>query len=74
MLSFRSENPFCKISGWDNSKEFGEKESFSGQEESLSATSVVLGSNGGGRSVVRLEKLPYVEKIPPYTTWIFLDK
>ncbi|ONK63581.1 uncharacterized protein A4U43_C07F16730 [Asparagus officinalis] len=74
-LSFRLASPLCKINGWDCSKEFGEMEIFNCQEEMLSsAASLVYGNNGGGRSVVKLVKLPYVEKISPYTTWIFLDK
>lgn len=68
LLSFRLRNALCKIGGWESSKEFGEKEGCISQEE------VMVGSNGGGKSVVRLIKLPYVEKIPPYTSWIFLDK
>ena len=76
VLSFRLGNPICKISGWESSKEFGEREIFYSQEEisTSSSSSAVFWSNGGGRSVVRLVKLPNVERIPPYTTWIFLDK
>lgn len=71
-LSFKMGHPLCMIDGWEGTREVGE-ESFNGEEEMSSLGSLVFMSNGG-TSVVRLIKLPYVEKIPPYTTWIFLDK
>ncbi|KAJ6807670.1 histone-lysine N-methyltransferase EZ3 isoform X2 [Iris pallida] len=75
-LSYRLGDALCRIGGWEPSKELAaEKEGVNVQEENPSTSSVVFGGgNGGGRSVVRLVKLPYVEKIPPYTTWIFLDR
>ncbi|KAH9314284.1 hypothetical protein KI387_022911 [Taxus chinensis] len=51
----------------------GEKENVNCLEESLSASSI-SGSNCGGKNGVRPIKLPEVHKIPPYTTWIFLDR
>lgn len=54
----------------------GERDTMYVQEENLAAGTLVLSSSGGAaqRTVVRFVKLPLVERIPPYTTWIFLDK
>ncbi|TVU47308.1 hypothetical protein EJB05_06903 [Eragrostis curvula] len=54
----------------------GEREVVCAQEENLSAGTLVLSSSGcaAHKTVVRFVKLPLVERIPPYTTWIFLDK
>ncbi|KAI3807863.1 hypothetical protein L1987_23799 [Smallanthus sonchifolius] len=38
------------------------------------AVSVLLGSSIAVKNVVRPIRLPEVKKLPPYTTWIFLDK
>ncbi|WOL18379.1 hypothetical protein Cni_G27174 [Canna indica] len=74
LLSSRMGNAPCTLNGWDVLNGSGEKEVMHSQEEVLSSGTVVVGSNDGNKSVVRLLKLPFVEKIPPYTTWIFLDK
>jgi histone-lysine N-methyltransferase EZH2 len=64
--------------GWDSASGPGERELVHVQEENLVAGTLVLSSSGGSgashRTVVQLVKLPVVDKIPPYTTWIFLDK
>ncbi|TVU42283.1 hypothetical protein EJB05_08679, partial [Eragrostis curvula] len=54
----------------------GEREVVYAQEENLLAGTLVLSSSGCAthKTVVRFVKLPLVERIPPYTTWIFLDK
>ncbi|XP_058084256.1 histone-lysine N-methyltransferase EZ1 isoform X2 [Magnolia sinica] len=70
MLSFRIESALCKLGGSDAGP--GDKENVIIQEEVLS--SIVFANNGGGNSPFQLIKLPNVEKIPPYTTWIFLSK
>ncbi|XP_062211017.1 histone-lysine N-methyltransferase EZ3-like isoform X2 [Phragmites australis] len=46
------------------------------EEENMAAGTLVPSSSCGAahRTVVRFVKLPLVERIPPYTTWIFLDK
>ncbi|RLN19692.1 histone-lysine N-methyltransferase EZ3 isoform X3 [Panicum miliaceum] len=46
------------------------------QEENPAAGTLVLSGSGGAaqRTVVRFVKLPLIDRIPPYTTWIFLDK
>ncbi|CAN6289666.1 unnamed protein product [Urochloa humidicola] len=54
----------------------GERDMVYVQEENPAAGTLVLSGSGGAaqRTVVRLVKLPLIERIPPYTTWIFLDK
>ncbi|XP_042425054.1 histone-lysine N-methyltransferase EZ3-like isoform X1 [Zingiber officinale] len=74
MLSSRMGNALCTLSGWDVLNGTGEKEVLHIQEEIQPSGTLVIGNNGGNKSVLRLLKLPFVEKIPPYTTWIFLDK
>lgn len=51
----------------------GDKENLNCQEEGSNASSI-FGSNCGGKNGVRSYKLPEVQQIPPYTTWIFLDR
>jgi len=73
MLTLRIENALCKLSGLDPTS--GDKETVNCQEESCSSLSTInFGSSSGGKSIVRPIKLPFVEMIPPYTTWIFLDR
>lgn len=38
------------------------------------STAVLLGSNVAVKNAVRPVKLPEVKRLPPYTTWIFLDR
>ncbi|KAF7828711.1 Histone-lysine N-methyltransferase CLF [Senna tora] len=52
----------------------GDRESNGFQEESHSSTAVLLGSNVAVKNAVRPVKLPEVKRLPPYTTWIFLDR
>ncbi|CAL4914067.1 unnamed protein product [Urochloa decumbens] len=54
----------------------GERDMVYVQEENPAAGTLVLSGSGGAtqRTVLRLVKLPLIERIPPYTTWIFLDK
>lgn len=74
MLSVRMGSPLYKLTGSDVSNGFVEKEYLHIQEENLSLGTVLFGTNGNGKATVRLVKLPFVNKIPPYTAWIFLDK
>nr|XP_029122773.1 histone-lysine N-methyltransferase CLF isoform X3 [Elaeis guineensis] len=73
LLTKRQDDALCMLSSLELSG--GEKDSSSCQEESSYASSIVLiGTNYGGKSTVRPIKLPEVLKLPPYTTWIFLDR
>ncbi|XP_006651312.1 histone-lysine N-methyltransferase EZ1 isoform X1 [Oryza brachyantha] len=76
-LSQRAAEGRRRLVGWDSASGSGERELVHLQEENLAAGTLVLSSSGSGashRTVVQLVMLPVVEKIPPYTTWIFLDK
>ncbi|XP_073098811.1 histone-lysine N-methyltransferase CLF isoform X3 [Elaeis guineensis] len=73
LLTRRQDDALCTLNSVELSG--GEKDGSSCQEESSYASStVILGSNFGGKNAVRPIKLPEVPKLPPYTTWIFLDR
>ena len=44
------------------------------QEDGHEPSAVLLGSNVAVRNAVRPIKLPEAKTLPPYTTWIFLDR
>ncbi|KAJ0754117.1 putative [histone H3]-lysine(4) N-trimethyltransferase chromatin remodeling SET family [Helianthus annuus] len=46
----------------------------SNSQEDGHASAVLLGSSIAVKNAVRPIKLPEVKKLPPYTTWIFLDR
>lgn len=60
MLTLRIESALCKLSGLDSTS--GDKET------------VICHEEGSNSSWIRPIKLPFVQVIPPYTTWIFLDR
>ncbi|XP_019423348.1 PREDICTED: histone-lysine N-methyltransferase CLF-like [Lupinus angustifolius] len=52
----------------------GDTESNGYHEDSHGSTAVLLGSNVAVKNAVRPIKLPEVKRLPPYTSWIFLDR
>eukprot|EP00252_Welwitschia_mirabilis_P022297 TRINITY_DN5995_c0_g1_i2.p1 TRINITY_DN5995_c0_g1~~TRINITY_DN5995_c0_g1_i2.p1 ORF type:complete len:951 (+),score=216.84 TRINITY_DN5995_c0_g1_i2:303-3155(+) len=73
MLTLRAKNALCKLSGLDATP--GDKENVSCLEEASSASStIIFGSSSGGTSIVPPIKLSRVEKLPRYTSWIFLER
>lgn len=73
MFTLRIESAHCKLS--DSDLMLGDKDNVNCQEEGSSASSTVIyGSSSGCKSIVRAIKIPFVERIPPYTAWIFLDR
>ncbi|XP_020090394.1 histone-lysine N-methyltransferase EZ1 isoform X2 [Ananas comosus] len=73
LLTRRQDDALCTLNSLELSA--GEKDSTSCQEESSYTSSVVLlGGNVGGKNAIRPIKLLEVAKLPPYTTWIFLDR
>ncbi|OIW10951.1 hypothetical protein TanjilG_22758 [Lupinus angustifolius] len=52
----------------------GDRESNGYLEDNHGSTAVLLGSNVAVKNAVRPIKLPAVTRLPPYTTWIFLDR
>lgn len=72
MLSNKMVNSLHNFCAWDWANGSCDKDGHS-QEESFSAGTLMLG-NSGQKTFVQFVKLPFVERIPPYTSWIFLDK
>lgn len=58
-------------SGIDSSD--GDRDSHSSQEDGYAFTAV-QGSTNSSKNVLRPIKLVEVKRLPPYTTWIFLDR
>ncbi|KAL6530151.1 hypothetical protein OROMI_028796 [Orobanche minor] len=52
----------------------GDNESCNSQEDGYAPSAILLGSSIAVKNAVRPIKLPEVKTIPPYTTWIFLDR
>lgn len=57
-----------------NGIDVSEGENDQSQEDGHASSAVLLGSNVAVRNAVRPIKLPEVKRLPPYTTWIFLDR
>ncbi|KAK7245428.1 hypothetical protein RIF29_40274 [Crotalaria pallida] len=57
-----------------NASSNGDAESNGYHEDDHGSTAVLLGSNVAVKNAVRPIKLPEVQRLPPYTTWIFLDR
>ncbi|KAJ8620482.1 hypothetical protein MRB53_029011 [Persea americana] len=68
MLSFRIESTLHRSSD----PEPADKESVPCQE--VLPAAIVFGNDNDGESLIHFIKLPYIEKIQRYTTWIFLSR
>jgi histone-lysine N-methyltransferase EZH2 len=64
------------VGNWSNTDESGDKDGKSGPDESNveKHMPIIFGSCLAGKTAVRPVKLPKVENVPPYTTWIYLDR
>lgn len=51
-----------------------DKDSHGSEEDGNTSTAVLLGSSIPVKNAVRPIKLPEVKRLPPYTSWIFLDR
>ena len=69
LLTKRQKDALGMQNGIDVSN--GDKDGYSYQEPS---TAVLMGSSIPVKNAVRPIKLTEVKKLPPYTTWIFLDR
>ncbi|KAK5793017.1 histone-lysine N-methyltransferase CLF-like [Gossypium arboreum] len=69
LLTKRQKDALGMQNGIDASN--GDKDGYSYQEPS---TAVLMGSSIPVKNAVRPIKLTEVKKLPPYTTWIFLDR
>ncbi|KAJ4966844.1 hypothetical protein NE237_018693 [Protea cynaroides] len=72
LLTKRQTDALGMLNGLDVNN--GEKDNSSFQEEVHASSSVLLGTSSGSKSAVCPIKLPEVKTLPPYTTWIFLDR
>ncbi|WCJ31189.1 Histone-lysine N-methyltransferase CLF [Euphorbia peplus] len=74
LLTKRQNDALGMHCGIDSSN--GERDSDVSQEDghASSAVLLVLGSSIPVKNAVRPIKLPEVKRLPPYTTWIFLDR
>lgn len=52
----------------------GDRDSDNYLEDAHASSAVLLGSSIPVKNHVRPIKLPGVKRLPPYTTWIFLDR
>lgn len=52
----------------------GDSDGNSSQEDGYASSAILLGSSIAVKNAVRPIKLPEVKRLPPYTTWIFLDR
>ncbi|XP_071915406.1 histone-lysine N-methyltransferase CLF isoform X2 [Coffea arabica] len=52
----------------------GDSDGNSPQEDGYASSAILLGSSIAVKNAVRPIKLPEVKRLPPYTTWIFLDR
>ncbi|KAL6898089.1 hypothetical protein ACP4OV_006685 [Aristida adscensionis] len=75
LLTKRQDDAVCTMHSNNIETFLSEKDGGNCQDEgSLSTSSVIVGGSLGAKSAIRPIKLPEVSKIPPYTTWIFLDR
>ncbi|KAL6902261.1 hypothetical protein ACP4OV_005137 [Aristida adscensionis] len=75
-LSQRAAEAYFRLVGSDLPNGTAEREVvYVQQEENTSAGLLVPSTSGvaAQKTIVRFVKLPLAERIPPYTTWIFLD-
>ncbi|KAA8531679.1 hypothetical protein F0562_006604 [Nyssa sinensis] len=72
LLTKRQKDAIDMQNGIDTSN--GEKDSSSSQEDGHASSAILLGSSIAVKNAVRPIKLMEVKKLPPYTTWIFLDR
>ncbi|KAK9166256.1 hypothetical protein Scep_001447 [Stephania cephalantha] len=74
LLTKRQEDAVCMLNRCDLTTGGGEKEGVDQEEDIHNSSAVRLGCNFGAKNSVRPGRLPEVKKLPPYTTWIFLDR
>ncbi|XP_057491757.1 histone-lysine N-methyltransferase CLF-like isoform X1 [Actinidia eriantha] len=72
LLTKRQKDAIDMQNGIDISNE--DKDSSSSQEDGNTSSAILLGSSIAVKNAVRPIKLTEVKKLPPYTTWIFLDR
>lgn len=72
LLSKRQKDALDMQNGIDTSN--GDDDSNSSEDDGYATSAILLGSSIAVKNAVRPIKLPEVKRIPPYTSWIFLDR
>ncbi|XP_060187683.1 histone-lysine N-methyltransferase CLF isoform X2 [Lycium barbarum] len=72
LLSKRQKDAIDMQNGIDTSN--GDDDSNSSEDDGYATSAILLGSSIAVKNAVRPIKLPEVKRIPPYTSWIFLDR
>lgn len=72
LLSKRQKDAIDMQNGIDTSN--GDDDSNSSEDDGYATSAILLGSSIAVKNAVRPIKLPEEKRIPPYTTWIFLDR
>jgi [histone H3]-lysine27 N-trimethyltransferase EZH2 len=71
-LTKRQDDARCAMHGLD--VYHADKDDGNSQDENSFTSNGILDGNLGVKNVIHAIKVPEVEKLPPYTTWIFLDR
>ncbi|KAF9623068.1 hypothetical protein IFM89_036204 [Coptis chinensis] len=71
-LSKRQQDALCMFNGTDVNN--GGKDSNGCEVDSSPSSAILLGASFGAKNVIPPIRLPEVKKLPPYTTWMFLDR
>ncbi|XP_055825652.1 histone-lysine N-methyltransferase CLF isoform X2 [Solanum dulcamara] len=72
LLSKRQKDAIDMQNGIDTSN--ADDDSNSSEDDGYATSAILLGSSIAVKNAVRPIKLPEVKRIPPYTSWIFLDR
>jgi len=72
LLSKRQKDALDMQNGVDTSN--ADDDSNSSEDDGYATSAILLGSSIAVKNAVRPIKLPEVKRIPPYTSWIFLDR
>lgn len=72
LLTKRQKDAIDMQNGIDKSS--GDNDSNSSLDDGHGSAAILLGSSIAVKNAVRPIKLTEVKKLPPYTTWIFLDR
>uniref|UniRef100_Q76I95 [histone H3]-lysine(27) N-trimethyltransferase n=1 Tax=Petunia hybrida TaxID=4102 RepID=Q76I95_PETHY len=72
LLSKRQQDAIDMHNGIDSSN--GDNDSNSSEDDGYASSAILLGSSIAVKNAVRPITLPEMRRLPPYTTWVFLDR
>ncbi|XP_078431047.1 SET domain-containing protein isoform X2 [Wolffia australiana] len=73
LLTKKKEDLLCTLNGFDQLNG-GIDNCVSHEDNPNTSTTVLSGNNYGGKNGLRPLKIPAMSPLPPYTTWVFLDR